>query len=105
MPADGAYATADFTPVVTLGSIDAQRAGSLPGSAEANQIVAALYAVATGLIVRARRSTTRGFAAMQESRTVLLTPREIQVLDAIGEGLPNKSISGREVVAAPQRSD
>jgi len=37
-----------------------------------------------------------GFAEMKEhSRRALLTPREIEILDAIGQGLTNKMIARR----------
>ena len=44
----------------------------------------------------ARGEDPAGFAAMKETEwRVLLTPREIEVLGAIGEGLPNKAIARR----------
>lgn len=44
----------------------------------------------------ARGEDPAGFAAMKETEwRVLLTPREIEVLGAIGEGLTNKAIARR----------
>jgi DNA-binding CsgD family transcriptional regulator len=99
--ADVAVADRDCAPidrpqVVVLGVADADHAGVLPGEARADQIDAAVRAVAAGLTVRTASSESGGFGAMRESRLiVLLTPRELEVLDAIVEGLPNKSIAQR----------
>ena len=44
----------------------------------------------------ARGEDPAGFAAMKETEwRVLLTPREIEVLGAIGEGLTNKAVARR----------
>jgi DNA-binding CsgD family transcriptional regulator len=79
-------------PVVTLGGADTDQAGLLPREAIDAQIDAALRAAAAGLIVRSPRDG--GFAALAETNlAALLTPREIEVLSAIGEGLGNKAIA------------
>ena len=68
----------------------------LASDADANQIDAALRAVAAGLIVRSPGAEETGFAAMKETDLqMLLTPREIEVLSAIGEGMTNKLIARR----------
>ena len=71
-------------------------AGLLPSDADAQQIDAALRAVAAGLIVRAPNAAEPGFGALDEGEgQKLLTPREIDVLHAIGDGLTNKAIARR----------
>src|SRR5438270_11172962 len=67
-------------------------AGSLP-DADAAQIDAALRAVAAGLTVRAMPPTTRNFDALADEPPVLLTPREIEVLGALGNGMTNKEVA------------
>jgi len=63
----------------------------LPRAASAAQIDAGLRAVAAGLLVRARELPS-GFAQADEpAAPTLLTPREIEILTAIGEGMSNKS--------------
>jgi len=84
---DGDY-SADV-PVVALGGQD-EAAGRLPPDADADQIDAALRAVASGLIVRAAES---GFEQMEENLAALLTPREVEVLSAVSAGLGNKAIA------------
>jgi two-component system nitrate/nitrite response regulator NarL len=82
-------------PVVALGGPEADQAGWLPRDCAANQIDAALAAVAAGLTVRIAE-TQAGFAAMEEhAPDVLLTPREMEVLTAIADGLTNKMIARR----------
>ncbi len=74
---------------------DAEIQAVLPRAAPAPQIDAALRAAAAGLLVRAR-DLPAGFAATAASATdepaaqTLLTPREIEILTAIGEGMSNK---------------
>jgi DNA-binding NarL/FixJ family response regulator len=63
----------------------------LPADATPEQIIAAIEAVATGLVVRA---PVRVFSELREaSAQELLTPRELQVLTAIGAGASNKAIA------------
>ena len=58
--------------------------------------VAALRAVAVGLIVRSPDATDFGFGSMPESDIgALLTPRELEVLSAIADGDTNKTIARR----------
>ena len=66
----------------------------LPRSAGPAQIDAALRAAAVGLMVRARdlpHAAADSFAAAEEAAaTALLTPREIDILTAVGSGMSNK---------------
>ena len=66
----------------------------LPRNASAQQIDAALRAVATGLTVSLGAVKRRGFEELPDSAIQgLLTPRELDVLNAIGTGQGNKSIA------------
>jgi DNA-binding CsgD family transcriptional regulator len=83
-------------PTVVLGGTDAEAEGLLPENAGAAEIDAALRAVAHGLIVRSAGARISGFSAVQEAEArTLLTPREVQILDAIADGLTNKAIARR----------
>jgi DNA-binding CsgD family transcriptional regulator len=78
-------------PAVVLGVSRSEYSGVLPADATAEQVDAALRAVAAGLIVRA---PSRTFAELRDaSAHELLTPRELQVLAAIGNGASNKAIA------------
>ena len=79
-------------PVVTLGG-RSSAAGQLPADATPEQIHAALLAVAAGLIVRAPEAATGFGPAAEPSLDDLLTPREIEVLSAMGLGASNKLIA------------
>ena len=59
-----------------------------PGPA---QVDAALRAVAAGLIVRVPPSPKSRFGPLPDDASPVLTPREIEVLTALGEGLSNKT--------------
>jgi DNA-binding NarL/FixJ family response regulator len=67
----------------------------LPSDANPRQVDAALRAVTAGLSIRHARSTPRrGFEELAESAAQsTLTPRELDVIDAIGAGLSNKAIA------------
>lgn len=82
--------------VVGPGVVDDRLRGTLPRDADARQIDAAIRAVAAGLVVRAAPSRDNGFGATRESDGhALLTPRELEVLAALAEGLTNKAIARR----------
>ena len=86
--------------IVRLGTIRARAAGSLDEDADAQQVDAALRAVAAGLIVRSRSSRPRGLEELHERDVAsLLTPRELEVLTAIGDGLSNKAIGRRLTIS------
>jgi DNA-binding CsgD family transcriptional regulator len=98
--ADGGIAAGETRPVVTLGGADHDRAGMLSRDADARQIDAAIRAVAAGLIVRAPDLLESGFAAINEpDGHALLTPRELDVLTALAEGLTNKAIARRLAIS------
>ena len=93
--ADGDGPPGESRPVVTLGGAGRDVPGVLPRDADASQIDAAIRAVAAGLIVRWPGAET-GFGAMRETDTrALLTPRELEVLAALAEGITNKAIARR----------
>ncbi len=77
---------------VAVGAVGGEFAGWLPPDAGAAQVDAALRAVAAGLTVRAILPT-RDFDSLPEEAPVLLTPREIEVLGALGNGLSNKEVA------------
>jgi len=75
---------------VAVGAVAEEFDGWLPLDASSAQVDAALRAVAAGLNVRATPPRARNFDAMPEEPPVVLTPREIEVLAALGNGLTNK---------------
>ena len=82
--------------VIRLGGADDGSHGVLPQDADESQIDAAIRAVAAGLLVRAPRLRDTGFGAMGEADSqALLTPRELEVLAALAEGMTNKAIARR----------
>lgn len=99
--ADASRPPEEVRNVVGLGIADDRLRGALPREADPRQIDAAIRAVAAGLIVRAPVSRESGFAAMRDNETqvletqVLLTPRELEVLAALAEGMTNKAIARR----------
>ena len=94
--ADGSHPSNEVGNVVGLGIADDRLRGALPRDADARQIDAAIRAVAAGLIVRAPVARESGFGAMRESEGhALLTPRELEVLAALAEGMTNKAIARR----------
>ena len=91
--ADGGRPPEDARNVVGLGIADDRLRGALPREADPRKIDAAIRAVAAGLIVRAPPARD-GFAAMGDSDAhPLLTPRELEVLAALAEGMTNKAIA------------
>ena len=78
---------------VALGAVGGEFAGWLPPDAGAAHVDAALRAVAAGLTVRATLLASRNFDSLPEEPPVLLTPREIEVLGALGNGMTNKEVA------------
>lgn len=87
---DGAADTVLPAATVVVGAVGGEFAGRLPPDAGAAQIDAALRAVAAGLTVRATPPQTRNFDSLPEEPPIPLTPREIEVLGALGNGMTNK---------------
>jgi len=80
------------TPVVSLGGKSSAH-GQLPADASPDQIAAALQAVAAGLIVRVPDAAPGFGPAAEPPLADLLTPREIEVLNAMSQGASNKVIA------------
>jgi DNA-binding CsgD family transcriptional regulator len=94
---DGAFVSGGDNPppAVTLGAPEGGQAGRLPREATPAQIDAALRAAAAGLIVRCADEERAEFRALDEEDAPLLTPREVEVLAAIGDGGSNKEVARR----------
>ena len=88
---DGDATAASGLQTVSLGGHDDEVPGRLPADATAEQIDAALRAVASGLIVRPAETSFEQLA--DENLGAFLTPREIEVLSAVSAGLGNKAIA------------
>lgn len=89
---DDAAAVEPDAAAVVLGETTAVAAGVLPPDADIAQIDAALHAVAVGLFVR---PAPRYFDSDDGGPAPLLTPREIEILLALRDGLSNKAIARR----------
>ena len=82
-------------PAVSLGLDGDNHRAQLPRDAPAEQIDAALRAVAVGLSVSVAETPLRRFEALHEpDAPALLTPRELEVLRDVADGLTNKEIAG-----------
>jgi len=81
--------------VIGIGIADDRLQGALSRDADARQIDAAIRAVAAGLVVGMPAARDSGFAALGEHEAPLLTPREVEVLAALSEGITNKAIARR----------
>jgi DNA-binding CsgD family transcriptional regulator len=92
---DGTADAVAPAPAVALGVVDEEFAGLLPAEAGVAQIDAALRAVAAGLTVRAPLRRWSNFGPLPDEPSVVLTPREIEVLTALGNGLSNKETARR----------
>ncbi len=90
---DGAADAGLPAAAVAVGPAGGEFAGRLPPDAGAVQVDAALRAVAAGLTVRAAPTPTRNFDSFPEEPPVLLTPREIEILGALGKGMTNKEMA------------
>ncbi len=95
---DGAGA-AGGVPAVAIGVEAGDFAGLLPADAGPAALDAALRAVAAGLCVRPAQSLSPGFAALSEEPAPVLTPREVEVLAALAEGLGTKAVARRLAIS------
>lgn len=68
---------------------------ALPRDASPDQIIAAIYAAAAGLATVPADAAASVFPAEREAEGEPLTPREVEVLEMISEGLSNKQIAAR----------
>jgi DNA-binding NarL/FixJ family response regulator len=92
---DSAIDSSPAAPAVAIGSVEGEIAGRLPPDATGQQIDAALRAVAAGLTVRGPSPKNRNFGPLAEEGWPVLTPREIEVLAALSDGLSNKAVARR----------
>lgn len=67
----------------------------LPREAVAEQIIGALYAASAGLIAVTAESSSQIVPAGAEPTVENLTPREMETLEMLAEGLSNKQIAAR----------
>jgi len=85
-------ASASDLPVLRLATVPDDGGNVLPPTCSPGQLDAALRAVAAGLRVSMLDGAGRGFDEAEPSRT-LLTPRELEILRALGDGLSNKAVA------------
>jgi DNA-binding NarL/FixJ family response regulator len=87
--------TSTGRPTLVLSDRSSPTENRLPTNVPSRQLDAALRAVATGLSIRLSRPTARRrFEELADSAAqTILTPREMDVIDAIGAGLGNKAIA------------
>jgi DNA-binding CsgD family transcriptional regulator len=94
--ADGQSPVPAELPALRLAECEDESA--LPPTRSASQLDAALRAVAVGLRVGLPVSPA-GFAEAEPARP-LLTPRELEILDCLGEGMSNKAVARRLGISA-----
>jgi two-component system, NarL family, nitrate/nitrite response regulator NarL len=92
---DGSADAPPGIPAVILGAAEGDVAGWLPADATPAQLDAALRAAAAGLSVRPRSLPDERFGSAADEGAPLLTPREVEVLTALADGLSNKAAARR----------
>jgi two-component system, NarL family, nitrate/nitrite response regulator NarL len=92
---DGSADAAPGIPVVVLGSAEGDVAAWLPMDATPAQLDAALRAAAAGLTARPQPAPESRFGPAADEAPPLLTPREVEVLTALADGLSNKAAARR----------
>lgn len=97
--ADGGALASPSLPVLRLAAGEDDEASVLPPDLTPVQLDAALRAVAAGLRVSLPGSAAVGFAEAEPPRP-LLTPRELEILRALGDGLTNKAVARRLGISA-----
>ncbi len=97
--ADGSAVTVLNLPVLRLATGDDEEASVLPPGLTAAQLDAGLRAVAAGLRVSLPEAVAPGFAEAPPPRP-LLTPRELEILRALGEGMTNKAVARQLGISA-----
>lgn len=80
-------------------AVEAGAIGYLLKDATRQQLVAALHAACRGETVLAPRVAERLVSRMRRPAPVVLTTREVQVLNAVADGLSNVEIGKRLVIA------
>jgi len=94
--ADEDCVPSENAPILVLGGNDKGLPGLISRDSDMGRIDAALRAVANGLFVRSPTNKDYGFSPLIENDAhAFLTPREIDVLAAISDGLTNKAIARR----------
>lgn len=105
--ADGSALATGGLPVLRLARIEDDMASVLPDDTASVlppdltpiQLDAALRAVAAGLRVTLPEATVPGFAEAEPARPPL-TPRELEILRALSEGLSNKAVARQLGISA-----
>ena len=97
--ADGIALAIGGLPVLRLARIEDDTASVLPPDLTPVQLDAALRAVAAGLRVALPEATMPGFAEAEPARPPL-TPRELEILRALSDGLSNKAVARQLGISA-----
>ena len=96
--ADAEVACPAELPALRLGDAGEETGSVLPPGLSPKQLDAALHAVAAGLRVSLPGAPT-GFAEAEPVRPPL-TPRELEILACLGEGMSNKMVARRLGISA-----
>ncbi len=97
--ADGSAVTVPNLPVLRLAADGDDEVSVLPPGLTPAQLDAGLRAVAAGLRVSLPEAAAPGFAEATPPRP-LLTPRELEILRALGEGMTNKAVARQLGISA-----